>query len=108
MEQSRRLKTKLTHRRSVYLCQGGQEYTVGKKAFSMNGVGKIGQPHAKDKGFPGGSVVKNPLAIQETQETRVRSLSWEDHLEEGMTTHSNILAWKIPDQRSRAGYSQQG
>ena len=39
----------------------------------MNGVGKIGQPRAKDKGFPGGSVVKNPLAIQEKQEIQVRS-----------------------------------
>ena len=46
---------------------------MGKKAFSMNGVGKIGQPLAKDKGFPGGSVVKNPLAIQEKQEIQVRS-----------------------------------
>ena len=26
----------------------------------------------------------------------VRSLGWEDPLEEGMATHSNILAWKIP------------
>ena len=30
------------------------------------------------------------------QETWVRSLDWEDHLEEGMVTHSNILAWRIP------------
>ena len=30
------------------------------------------------------------------QETQVRSLSWEDSLEKGMTTHSNILAWRIP------------
>ena len=26
----------------------------------------------------------------------VQSLSWEDNLEEGMTTHSSILAWRIP------------
>ena len=65
---------------------------MGKKAFSMNGVGKIGQPYAKDKGFPGDSAVKNPLAIQERQETRVRSLSWKDLLEEEMETHSSILA----------------
>ena len=26
---------------------------------------------------------------------QVRSLSWEDHLEEGMATHSSILAWRI-------------
>ena len=28
--------------------------------------------------------------------TRVRSLGQEDSLEEGMTTHSSIVAWKIP------------
>ena len=42
--------------------------------------------------FPG-SVVKNPSAMQETQ---VQPLDWEDALEKGMTTHSSILAWKIP------------
>ena len=30
------------------------------------------------------------------QETWVRSLGWEDPLEKGMATHSNILAWRIP------------
>ena len=34
--------------------------------------------------------------MQEIQKTRVRSLSWEDPLEEGMAIHSNILAWRIP------------
>ena len=43
-------------------------------------------------GFPGGSVVKNLLA----NKTQVLSLGWEDPLEKGMTTHSSILAWKIP------------
>ena len=38
-------------------------------------------------------VVKNPPAKQKTQ---VRSLGWEDPLEEGMATHSSILAWRIP------------
>ena len=33
------------------------------------------------------------------QETRVRCLDWEDPLEEGMTTHSSILAWRIPMDR---------
>ena len=47
-------------------------------------------------GFPGGSVVKNPPAKQELQETKVGSLGWEDPLEEGMATHSSILAWRIP------------
>ena len=30
------------------------------------------------------------------QDTRVRSLGWEDPLEKEMATHSRILAWKIP------------
>ena len=33
--------------------------------------------------------------MQETQETLVRSLGWEDPLEKEMATHSSILAWKI-------------
>ena len=34
--------------------------------------------------------------MQETQETWVQSLGWEDPLEEEMATHSSIIAWKIP------------
>ena len=37
--------------------------------------------------------VKNPPAMWETW---AQSLGWEDPLEEGMATHSNILAWRIP------------
>ena len=47
-------------------------------------------------GFPGGSMVKNPPAMWETW---VWSLAWEDPLEEGMATHSSILAWRIPVDR---------
>ena len=38
-------------------------------------------------------MVNNLSAMRETE---VRSLGWEDPLEEGMTTHSSILAWRIP------------
>ena len=34
--------------------------------------------------------------MQETQEILVRSLGWEDSLEEEMATHSSLLAWEIP------------
>ena len=34
--------------------------------------------------------------MQELQEMQVQSLGREDPLEEGMATHSNILAWRIP------------
>ena len=45
--------------------------------------------------------------MQESQEMQVRSLDWEDLLEEGMATHSSILAWRIHGQRSLVGYSPQ-
>ena len=47
-------------------------------------------------GFPGGSAVKNPHAMHESQEIQVLSLGWEDPLKEGMVIHSSILAWRIP------------
>ena len=37
-------------------------------------------------------MVKDPPAIQKTW---IPSLGWEDPLEEGMATHSSILAWRI-------------
>ena len=37
--------------------------------------------------------VENPPAMWETW---VQSLGWKDPLEEGMVTHSSILAWRIP------------
>ena len=42
-------------------------------------------------GFPGGLVVKNLPALQET---RVPSLDWED-LEKEIAIHSSVLAWRI-------------
>jgi len=40
--------------------------------------------------------VKKLPTVQETQEMQVRFLGWKDPLEEGMTTHPNSLAWRIP------------
>jgi len=44
-------------------------------------------------GCTGGLAVKNLPAVQEM---RVQSLGQEDRLEEGMATHPDILAWRIP------------
>ena len=46
-------------------------------------------------------MVKNLPAMEET-------LGQEDPLEKGMTTHSNILTWRIHGQRSLVGYSSCG
>ena len=43
--------------------------------------------------FLGGSVVKNPPAMQQTQ---VEFIGWENPLEKGLATHSSIFAWRIP------------
>ena len=43
--------------------------------------------------FPGGSVVKN---LPAKQETSIQSLSWEDNLEKEIATHLSIFAWEIP------------
>ena len=50
-------------------------------------------------------MVKNLPTIQETHK---QSLGREDPLEEGLATHSNILAWRTHGQRSLVGYSPWG
>ena len=42
------------------------------------------------------------------QETKVRSLSQEDLLEEEMVTHSSILAWEIPRTEDPGGLQSRG
>ena len=46
--------------------------------------------------------------MQETQETRIPSLGWEDPLEEEMATHSSILAWKTPRTEEPGGLQSMG
>ena len=50
-------------------------------------------------------MVKNLPAMQETQ---VRPLGWEDPLEKRMTTHSSILAWRIPWAEEPGGLQSMG
>ena len=56
-------------------------------------------------GFPVSSVVKNP---PEMQEMCVQSLGQEDPLEKAMSTHSSILAWRIPWTEKPAGLQSMG
>ena len=46
--------------------------------------------------------------MQEQQEMRVRSLGWEDPLEEEMATHSSILTWRIPWPEESGGLQVHG
>ena len=53
--------------------------------------------------FSGGSVVKNHLPMQETQEMWIHSPGQEDPLEKEMAAHSSILAWRIPQTEEPGG-----
>ena len=56
-------------------------------------------------GFPSGAMVENPPVMQETW---VQLVGWEDPLEKGMTTHSSILAWRIPWTEEPGGLQSMG
>jgi len=56
-------------------------------------------------GFPGGSMVKTLPAMQKPQDMRVRSLGWEDPLEESMEPTPVFLPGKSHGQRSLVGYN---
>ena len=87
------------------LCQGFPDRSVGKEQpcnegdpTQIPGSGRstgeeIGYPPQSSQAFLMAQLVKNPPVMQET---RVRSLGWEDPLEKGKATHSSILAWRIP------------
>ena len=77
-----RLSLSHTHAHTHVCVEGG---TQGFHLFRLSLVNYLGSP--------GGSSVKNPPVMQETQ---VQSLGWEDPLEKEMATHSSILAWRIP------------
>jgi len=50
-----------------------------------------------------------PQRVKPTvQETRVRSLGWDDPLEKGMSTQSSILAWRIPWTEEPGGLQSMG
>ena len=81
--------------------------TWGRRQGS--GGGWVGEPHfSNTKTSPVAQWVKNLPKIQETQETWVRSLGWEDPLGEEIATHSTILAWKIPWPEEPGGLESSG
>ena len=46
--------------------------------------------------FPASLIAQSVKNLPAGQETRVRSLGWEDPLEKEMAPHSSTLAWKVP------------
>ena len=80
----------------------GKEYFYN--AGDPDSIPGSGSPAREGTGYPlqyswaslVAQLVKNPPAMRETW---VQSLGWEDPLEEGIATHSSILAWRIPMDR---------
>ena len=82
---------------------GFHDSSVGKEsacnAGDLGSIPGFGRSTGEGIGYPlqyswaslVAQLVKNPPAMQETW---VRSLDWEDPLEEGMATHSSVLAWR--------------
>ena len=64
---------------------------------------RMGTSNLGFRGFPGGSVIKDLPAMQESQEMQFRSLSQKDSLEKEMATDSSILAWRIPQTEESGG-----
>ena len=60
------------------------------------------------RGFPSGTSGKEPSCQCRRHESQVRSLGWEDPLEEGLATQSSILAWTIPWTEERGGLQSLG
>ena len=93
------LQARILERVAMFSLQGIiwiQEFkTVPPTAFALQGDSLLlsHRGSGNSLGFPGGSAVKNPLAMQETW---VLPLGLEDPLEKEMATHSSILAWEIP------------
>ena len=77
----------------------GKESTCN--AGDPSSISGLGRPPGERIGYPlqyswaslVAETVKNPPAMWKTW---VQSLGWEDPLEEGLATHSSILAWRIP------------
>ena len=74
--------------------QEGKEPTEGDSRKGMMWL--FDQNHPSPGAFQVTQWLRICLPMQEMKETGVRSLGWEDPLEEEMATHCSILAWRIP------------
>ena len=66
---------------------------------------RVGHDWATELNWTEWLISQESTAMQEPQETQVQSVGQEDPLEEGMATHSSILAWRIPWTKDMVGYS---
>ena len=79
-----------------------------ERLFSLKKEGRSDTWYSGGEGISTGSAVRNPPAMQQTWETLVWSLGWEDPLEEGLGTHSSILPWRLSWAEERGGLQSIG
>ena len=91
----------------------GQRSLVGYSPWGHKRLGHDLTKHQQQlflfNSFPGAASGKEPTCqcTRCKREMQVWSLGWEDPLEEGMATHSSILAWEVP-WTEEPGHSPQG
>ena len=95
---------------------GGHQWALGRESCDcicllcgLN-ICKLNDEYLSRRlGFPGGASGKEPACqCRRHKEMQVQSLGQEDPLEEGMTTYSSILAWRIPWAEEPGGLQSMG
>ena len=81
---------------TTYLCLDFQVYVLPVQITRGTGIGDQNISFNDGMARPESLVAQTVKNTPAMQETWVQSLGWEDPLEKGMATHSNILAWRIP------------
>ena len=79
-------------------------YTLTPGSSKLSGPKEKRMSHDGSVCFPGGAVIKNPPASA----GNATEVGQEDPLEEGMATHSSILAWEIPWTEEPGGLQSMG
>ena len=78
----------------TFVCRVLHTYIFSSLGYIYLGVELLG--HMLTQGFPGGASGNEPICqCRRRKDAPVQSLGWEDPLEEGMATHSTVLAWRI-------------
>ena len=86
----------------------GPQPGPGPRPPSPEGLGLFSGPSPSPSPVWASLVAQMVRNLPAMRETRVQSLGWEDLLEEGMATHSSVLAWRIPWTEESGGYSPWG
>ena len=101
----------LSTMRETWLQSRGWENSLEKELATHSSTLALKIPWTEELGAgycPWGRVVQMVKNLPAMWETRVQSLGWEDPLENGLATHSSILAWRNPRTEEPGGLDSMG